>query len=441
MPCLFRVLSGPYRGKVFPLDTGRSMLVGKALEADFTIPDGALEPFHVKIDFDEGQHGRMARIAALEPERVSVEVDGVPFDEALVRSGDRFKIGETTLEFREGGSPDDPPSGRAARPGATCAACRRPVPETGGGRVLLGASYCVRCVDLRLIVRRDLGRYRVLRKMARDAAEIVYVAEDLAQDPPRRVALHVLKAERQGDPRVLRRFLTKAVFAYALDHPVFARTSDLLQQPGTVQYTEDLCEWPTLEERLAEGTTFPIQASIKICLQLVDALRFARRKGMIVGKLRAARLQISPEGAVRIKDYWLRPEVEEEIARGIGAPPATGAASTEAGPAETAEEVRRYLAPDERDAAHFENDALDVRPVGIVFFQLATGAHPGEARSQELTERLKKIFARQRRTTSPPSLPPILGKVVARSLDKNPSNRYRGLEDFARDLKTAFLAL
>src|SRR5579872_1484264 len=103
MPCVFRVLSGPYRGKVFPLETTRPLLVGKALEADFTIPDGALAPFHARIEFSEGQTGRMARITAIDAERTHVEVDGVPFGEALVRSGDRFKIGDTAVEFREGG--------------------------------------------------------------------------------------------------------------------------------------------------------------------------------------------------------------------------------------------------------------------------------------------------------------------------------------------------
>jgi hypothetical protein len=443
MPCVFRVLSGPYRGKVFPLETSRPLLVGKALEADFTIPDGALEPFHAKIEFDEGRSGHMARVTVVDAGKASVEVDGVPFDEALVRTGDRFRIGETTIELREGGRPDDPPGGRPAAPGVRCAACRREVPEHGGGRVLLGAPYCVRCVDLRLTIRRDLGRYRVLRKLARDTAEITYLAEDLSRNPPERVALRVLKSERQQDPRVLRRFLTKAVFAYTLEHPVFARTRDLSERPDVVKYVEDLCEWPTLEERLLAGSTFPLPAAVKICLQIVDALRFARRRGMVIGKLRASRLQVSPEGAVRIKDYWLAPAVEEDIALGIGAPRAeerplrTGGGPEDEGSAE----LRRFLAPDERDAAHYADESLDVRPVGIVLFQLATGTHPGEARPQDLLERMKKAFGRSRRTTSPANFPPIAAKVVARTLDRNPANRYRTLEELAKDLKGAFLAL
>jgi serine/threonine-protein kinase len=440
MPCLFRVLAGPYRGKVFPLETARPLLVGKALEADFTIPDGALEPFHAKIEFDEGRAGHMARVSSLDPEKASIEFDGVPMDEALVKSGDRFKIGETTLEFREGGRPGDPLSGRQAAAGTRCAACGRPVPRLGGGRMLLGAAYCVRCIDLRLTIRRDLGRYRVLRKMARDVAEITYVAEDLSKTPPERVALRVLKSERQNDPRVVRRFLVKAVFAYGLDHPVFARTRDLSQRPGTIEYVEDLCEWPTLEERLLAGATFPVHAAVKICLQIVEALRYARRRGMVIGKLRAARLQISNDGSVRIRDYWLAPAVEEEVAAGIGAP-RLDPQPIEKGSVDESGDLKRYLAPDDRDAAHFHDEALDVRPVGIVLFQLATGTHPGDATTQELAERMKKAFLKKRRTTSPPSLPAIAQKVIARTLDRNPANRYRSLEELGRDLKAAFMAL
>lgn len=445
MPCLFRVLTGPYRGKVFPLETTRPLLVGKALEADFTVPDGALEPFHAKIEFDEGRTGHMARVTSVDPEKASIEFDGVPMDEALVKSGDRFKIGETTLEFREGGRRDDPLGGKSAAVGTPCVACRRAVSALGGGRVILGVTYCVRCVDLRLTIRRDLGRYRVLRKMARDTAEITYVAEDLSKTPPERVALRVLKSERVNDPRVMRRFLTKAVFAYALDHPVFPRTRDLSQDQGTVQYVEDLCEWPTLEERLLGGPTFPVHTAVKICMHIVEALRFARRRGMIIGKLRAARLQVSQEGLVKIREYWLSPAVEEEVAAGIGAPPASSvgpsAGATAVPGDDTSSDLRRYLAPEERDAAHFKNEALDVRPVGICLFQLATGNHPGDARPQDLAERMKKAFAKVRRTTSPAALPAIAHKVVARTLDRNPANRYRTLDELGRDLKSAFLSL
>jgi hypothetical protein len=443
MPCVFRVLTGPYRGKVFPVETGRPLLVGKALEADFTIPDGTLEPFHVKVDFDEGASGHMARVTSLQPEKISIEVDGVPFDEALVKSGDRFRIGETTLEFREGGRPDDPPSGRRALAGAPCVACRRPVPELGGGRVILGAVYCVRCVDLRLTVRRDLGRFRVLRKMARDAAEIVYVAEDLSRTPPERVALHVLKSERQHDPRVLRRFLTKAVFATTLDHPAFGRTRDLVRRAEAVQYVEDLCEWPTLEERVLSQETFPLDTAAKICREIAGALRFARKKGILVGRLRAPKIQVSPEGAVRIKDYWLFPEVEERVAASLAPSDlAPGPRAVGAGLAtDDSSEMRRYLAPDERDMAHARDESLDVKPIGICFFQLATGTHPGDARPQELVERLKKAYFRCRRTTSPPSFAPIVAKLVARTLDPNPANRYRTLDDLARDFAAAAAAV
>ncbi len=443
MPCVFRVLTGPYRGKVFPVETARPLLIGKALEADFTIPDGALEPFHARVEFDEGASGHMARVAAIDPERVAIEVDGVPFDEALVRSGDRFRIGETTIEFREGGAPGDPAYGRPAPPDALCVACRRRLPQFGGGRVILGATYCVRCVDLRLTVRRDLGRYRVLRKLARDAAEIVYVAEDLSRDPPERVALHVLKSEKQHDPRVLRRFVTKAAFAAALDHPVFPRARDLVLRAETVQYAEDLCEWPTVEERLLAAGPFPLAAAAKIALQLADALRYARRRGMVVGKVRASRLLISPDGTLRIRDYWLAPEVEDRLAAemGLGAQARPQGADANAPPIEESSELRRYLAPDEREAAHFRDESLDVRPLGICFFQLATGAQPGDARPHELLDRLKKAFERRRRTTSPPALAPIVAKFVARTLDPNPSNRYRTLDDLARDLAAAAAAL
>src|SRR5207253_2145374 len=143
MPCLFLVHSGPYRGKVFPVEATRPLLIGRALEADFTIPDGMIEAFHARVEFESGGTGRMAKVTALDwKEESQLEVDGVPFDEALLKSGDTVKIGETTIEFREGGKQDDPVGGKKAEPGDLCIGCKWAVPRNGGGRVLLGETYC-----------------------------------------------------------------------------------------------------------------------------------------------------------------------------------------------------------------------------------------------------------------------------------------------------------
>jgi len=452
MACLFRCLTGPYRGKVFPVEAARPLLVGRALEADFTVPDGALEPFHCRIEFEEGHDGHMARVVALRPGRALL-VDGVPFDEALLKSGDRVQIGETTLEFREGGAPGDPLGGSPARAGTLCVACRNPIPRLGGGRLLLGQPYCVRCLDLRLIVRRDLGRYRILRKVFRDIAEIVYAAEDLATQPPSRVALHVLKSERQKDPRVLRRFLTKAAFALDLDHPAFARTRDLCWRPERVSFVEDYIDWPSLEERLLAGQTVALHQAARIVLQLVEALRFARRNRMIVGRLRAARLQVADDGTLRIREYWLDPAEEEMVAARIGAPAAPAIAFEPPEPSAVPDysgasdelsssgDLLRYVAPDSRDLACYRNEAFEIKPLGILYFQLVTGTAPGEANAQQVTERLEGVFARRRRTAGPQFLPPMVPKLIVRMLDRNPANRYRTLDELARDLKAALQAL
>ena len=123
MPCIFRIISGPYRGKVFPVEATRSILIGRALEADFTIPDGTIEAFHCRVEFESGSNGRMAKVVALDqrPEK-QLEVDGCPFDMALLKSGDRVKIGDTAIEFLEGGKPQDPVAGRPADIGRPCVA-------------------------------------------------------------------------------------------------------------------------------------------------------------------------------------------------------------------------------------------------------------------------------------------------------------------------------
>ncbi|MHC4831432.1 MAG: protein kinase, partial [Planctomycetota bacterium] len=434
MPCAFRVLSGPYRNKLFPLRTNRKLILGNAFEADFAIPDRRLLPFHCEVRFASGFDGRMARMTTL-AEDASIYVDGVPMDEALLTSGERVRVGETTLQFLEGGKKTDPPEGYPAKPGVRCGACKSPIPHDVRGRKLLGQSFCWRCLDLRLVVSRRLGRYVVRRKIGRSIAEITYAAEDWGKKPPTRVSLHVLKSERHKDPRVLRRFLTKTKFAETLNHPLFLKVRDRATAGPTFQYVTDLVEWPTLAEQLLIGRTYPLAQSLYLVCELAQALRFARSKGVIVGRLRPHRLLISKEGHVKFRDYWLTPELEAKIAKEVGAPDADPVKWTPLEEMENEEvqrhplqeemssDLARYLSPPPKDVRFFNNEALDIRPVGTLLFQLVTGTHPTGQTPSAMAQRLVDCHRASKEPDHPTVIPPIVTTALRRCLSKDKTDR------------------
>ncbi|GIW70926.1 MAG: hypothetical protein KatS3mg102_0468 [Planctomycetota bacterium] len=446
MPCGFRIHTGPYAGKIFPAGTSRRIVIGRALEADFTIPDPSLAPFHCEIELYEGVSRRMARARALGPE-IAIEVEGVPFDEVLLKSGDVIRLGETVIEFVEGGSAKEPPGGNRARVGRTCTACGLPVPRLGGGRVVLGRTYCWHCVDLRLTVRRDLGRYRFLRKIGRNIAEVIYAAEDLSFDPPRRIAMRVLKSERVRDARVLRRFLTRGAVACALEHPAFPRAYSLIQRPELTALSEELLDWPSLEEWLARGARLPLRRALYVVLQLADALQLARREKIIVGRLRPHHIRLSEEGRVQIVSYWLAPELEQKVAERVGAPqaeplpPRTSEDPEPYAPDSISEDLRRYLEPPPRDLAHYEDESLDIRPLGTLLFQLATGTSPPrECRLEELLERFRRGVAAGLEPAAG-AIPELVPQVLTRCLHPVRQRRYHRLLELRQDIRDALAAL
>ncbi len=490
MSALFRVLSGPYRGKVFPFaggprsgtgtgtdpgDPGCALLIGKALEADFTIPDAAHEAFHCAVLLEPG---RGLHVRALEG-KGRVQIGNAAADRGLVRSGERFRIGETWIELRESPLASGPAGGVPPHEGDedTCAMCARGVAPgerpPRSGRVILGKTYCSRCVDLRLTVRHELGRYRVIRKMSLDIAEVVYMAEDVGSEPagapsprpsprgerekgePRRVALHVLRSERQNDPRGRRRFVTKAAFGLTLDHPAFARTLDITVRPEVLQYATELPGGAdggvasSLESRHKEGETFPLDRAVLICLRLIDAIEYARRRQIIIGRLRAGKILLDDRDEVHVTEFWLAREVEEALAASIESDPGS---LTPDDIARGGRSLAHYVAPEAKDLGHARDEALNIKPLGICLYQLVTGSAP--VRGAPPTEHLavlKRVHAAYRKRTVPKTtvapapaaqaLPSILAKVVARTLDPNPANRYRTLDELTRDLRATYLGL
>jgi hypothetical protein len=440
--------SGPYAGKVFPIaGINRRLIVGRALEADFAIPDPQLLPFHCEIELYEGASRKMARARTMDEEAV-LEVHGVPFDEVLLKSGDTVQLGDTVIEFVEGDSKRDPEAWRKAQPGVFCEACGLPVPDLGGGRLVLGHPYCWHCVDMRLMVRRDLGRYRFKRKIGRNICEVIYSADDLSFDPPRRIAIRVLKSERVRDPRVLRRFLTRGAVACALEHPSFPRAYSLIQRPELTAVTEELVEWPTLEERLASGDRQPLRRTLLIILQLTDTLRLTRRENILIGRIRPSQWRLSDEGRVKVRSYWLAPALEKRVARQVGAPDAPplpprskDEPAEPYAPNSMSEDLRRYLEPTPRDMAHFADESLDIRPLGGLLFHLATGTPPPkECRLDELLRRFERGCAAGLEPDAV-SIPQNLTTILTRCLHPKRSLRYQTLPELRQDVRVALAAL
>src|SRR6266436_450484 len=171
-----------------------------------------------------------------------------------------------------------------------------------------------------------LGPYEVLAQIGAGGMGEVYRARDTRLD--RDVAIKVLPAALAQHPDRLARFEREAKVLAALNHPNIAIIHGLENSAIVME----LVEGPTLADRISSGA-IPLEESLKIAVQIADALEAAHEKGVVHRDLKPANVKVREDGAVKVLDFGLATAVQSstrEPGEGANSPTLTMGA-TEAG--------------------------------------------------------------------------------------------------------------
>src|SRR5919108_603205 len=123
------------------------------------------------------------------------------------------------------------------------------------------------------------GRYRIVRKLGAGGMANVYLAED--EDLGRRVAIKILNDRYANDEAFIERFRREAKSAAGLSHPNIVSIYDRGEAEGTYYIAMEVIEGRSLKELILTRGALPIATSLGFAKQLLEALRFAHRHGII----------------------------------------------------------------------------------------------------------------------------------------------------------------
>jgi beta-lactam-binding protein with PASTA domain len=260
------------------------------------------------------------------------------------------------------------------------------------------------------------GRYRITRKLGGGGMADVYLAED--QELGRRVAIKVLHDRYANDDQFVERFRREATHAAGLSHPNIVSIFDRGETNGSYYIVMEYVEGRTLKELIRSRGPCPIQVAIAYTRQILAALRYAHRNGVIHRDIKPHNVIVDAEGVVKVTDFG--------IAR--------------AGASQMTEEgaiigTAQYLSPEQARGAPVDQTS-DLYSTGIVLFELVTGEVPfsGDTPVEIAMKHLSE-------TPDAPSelrqeVPPDLDMVVLRALAKEPSDRYQSAAAMDADLET-----
>jgi len=260
------------------------------------------------------------------------------------------------------------------------------------------------------------GRYQITRKLGSGGMANVYLAQD--QELGRRVAIKILDDRHARDEQFVERFRREAQNAAGLSHPNIVSIYDRGDSEGTYYIAMEHVEGRTLKELLVARGPSPLGIAIDYTRQILSALRFAHRNGIVHRDIKPHNVIVDGDGRVKVMDFG--------IAR-------AGAASqmTEAG---SIIGTAQYLSPEQARGAPVDQTS-DLYSTGIVLYELLTGSVPftGETPVEIAMKHLSQAPVPP--STHRPEVPRDLDYVVLRALAKDPADRYHSAEEMDSDLE------
>jgi beta-lactam-binding protein with PASTA domain/predicted Ser/Thr protein kinase len=265
------------------------------------------------------------------------------------------------------------------------------------------------------------GRYRIVRKLGSGGMANVYLAED--QELGRRVAIKILNDRHAGDEQFVERFRREAKNAAGLSHANIVSIYDRGEAAeGTYYIAMEYLDGRSLKELIVSRGPAPIPIAIDYTRQILAALRFAHRNGVIHRDIKPHNILVDSEGRVKVTDF------------GIARAEQAGASAQQMTEAGSIIGTAQYLSPEQARGTRVDATS-DLYSLGIVLYELLTGTVPfsGETPVEIAMKHLSAI-------PDPPSerrqdVPHALDMVVLRALAKDPRDRYQSAEEMDADLE------
>lgn len=248
------------------------------------------------------------------------------------------------------------------------------------------------------------GRYRLTRELARGGMATVWDAQDPLLS--RRVAVKILHPELAIDDSLRARFRHEAVAAAKLSHPAIVATYDT-GDDGVAYIVMQLVEGPTLRRMLDRRGRLPPGEAADIAAQVAEALDHSHRHGLVHRDIKPANVLVPPDGQIKVTDFGIAKATgDEDLTR-------TG----------TVVGTARYLAPEQVSGDPVDGRA-DIYALGLVLYEMLTGALPFTGDSELTTAMARLTCAPDPVRMHRPDVPPMLEAVVSRSLAREPDDRF-----------------
>jgi eukaryotic-like serine/threonine-protein kinase len=263
-------------------------------------------------------------------------------------------------------------------------------------------------------VPKSIGKYAVTRALGKGAMGMVYEGFDPVIE--RKVAIKTILAEylEAGEmEEAVARFKREAQAGGRLQHPNIVAVYEYGNDAGMAFMVTEYVEGEELKRVLGSGRTFEIIDVFEIMKQLLMALDYSHKQGVVHRDIKPANLMIIlPGPKLKVMDFG--------IAR-IASSNLTQVGTVVGTPTHMAPEQLMGIPADGR---------VDLWASGVILYELLTGLSPFLAETPAAV--MHNVLQGQPAapSTVKPGVPPGFDAVVSRALAKKPDERFQTAREF-----------
>ena len=270
----------------------------------------------------------------------------------------------------------------------------------------------------------NLSHFRITAKLGEGGMGVVWRATDerLGRD----VAIKVLPEELARNPQRRMRFEREASAIAALKHPNIVTIYSLEEDAGVHFITMELVEGDTLADLIPDnGLSVP--SFLELAGQTVDAIGAAHAKGITHRDIKPANIMLDADGSVKVLDFGLAKLVDE-----VSDDDLTVSKDEKTALGQVLGTLA-YMSPEQAEGGAVDHRS-DIFSLGILLYEMATGRHPFKRDTNVSTLSAILTATPQPVIEINDSLPPELGTIIARCLERSPDDRYPSAVELREDL-------
>ncbi|MCF8305078.1 MAG: protein kinase [Ignavibacteriales bacterium] len=261
-----------------------------------------------------------------------------------------------------------------------------------------------------------IDNYKIISTLGQGGMGIVYKAYDMKLE--RFVAIKMMSSKMFDNERFIERFKREAKNQAKLLHTNIVTVYGFIEYSDLLGIAMEYVEGESLEKVLYRQKRINIYDAIYIMKQILAGMEYAHIKGFVHRDIKPSNIIFNQEGIAKIMDFGISKSFGEKRFTKTGSKLGTV----------------YYMSPEQVRGEEVTYHT-DIYAIGATFYEMITGEPPFNFKSEydimdaHINRMPDKISQKL------PGTPEMIDILIARSMSKNPYERFNSCQEFSRRLE------